>query len=132
MLNYEHLNQSQIQGNLESGIKQVLLNIMPLDYCHCIAAGCAIQWGAHKDNEQMLCIKPIFRCLVMKSDKMNTVIVYEERPKDMGGTRVVAFEYCGPKPMDGSSGGPLMTQPKEAPPTPWGYDFEPPKEWDGT
>lgn len=134
MFKYERLTHTQIQINLESGIKQVLLNIMPLDFCHCIAVGCGIGWFIKEDDERHLVIKPLFRCIVIKSDKVKTVVVYEERPDAFGGPRAVAFEYVGPKPTDGSSGGPLMKNPElpEAPPQSGGFDFEPPKEYDGT
>ncbi len=134
MFKYERYTHEQIQANIEAGFKTVLLNIMPLDFCHCVATGCAIQWGCQKDDERRLIFKPLFRCLVIKSDKTNTIIVYEERPVILGGPRVAAFSYLGPRPADGSSGGPVMKQPElpEVPPQAGGFDFEPPKEWDGT
>lgn len=127
MFKYERLTHTQIQNNLESGIKQVLLNIMPLDFCHCIATGCGMGWFVEKDDERHLVIRPLFRCIVLKSDKTKTVVVYEERPDALGGPRAVAFDYCGPKPYDGSSGGPLMSPNK-----PESCGFDPPQEWDGT
>lgn len=129
MFKYERLTQQQIQANLESGIKQILLNTLLLDFCHCIAVGCGIGWFFKINDERQMVVKPLFRCLVIKSDKTKTVVVYEERPDALGGPRAAAFEYSGPKPMDGSSGGPLIKP--DAPSEP-SSGFDPPKEWDGS
>lgn len=103
MFKYERLTNEQIQLNLDIGIKQTLLTLLPLDYCHLIAAGCMTWWYRCRDSEggEQLKLKLLNRCLVISSDKMNLIIVYEERPSFLGGPRAAAFEYNGPGLLTG-------------------------------